>query len=313
MDDDAAAMSRLQWDEYPHVKRAVKRTLECNVVRRELAYASAHAQAVDLYRMERAVRAAEGDPLAATLDRMPPCGPYPCAVSAALFTANYDVQSLLVSQDPLVKRAEELLRATIQTLAAGARAECTFGAVLAAYLDFAAKHRDRLVATSSPAAATSPAASPALLAPPVSPMSPVSPVHPVSMPPPPLPRRRLPLGLQPYVTRLGDATVTFPTAAAWAAFVANKTLWQRLPGAPPPATLMPTDVPRPTAAATSAARPPRRPPRALDFAPVRRVSSAADAPRWRRKDDDDVADDAPPPLPVFVLAPDLEAWEAAHT
>lgn len=192
-----AALGRLLWDEYPHVKRCVKRVLEENVVRREQAYSSALQRALDLYAAERAARVASGDALAVQLARYPDATrAFPCAVSAALFTENYDIQSLLVSQDPLVKKAEDFLRSAIERMARENRHACRFDTLLAEFMVFARQHRDRVVA---------PAASGTTLD---------------------------ALGMQPFRVRLSSESVVFPTHASWAAFVANKTLWQGLVGAP---------------------------------------------------------------------------------
>lgn len=223
-------LRRLLWDEYPHVKRCVKRVLEDNLGRKEQAYPVALQRALDLYASERRHRAATADALALRLDMLGHIAgsPFPCPVAATLFTANYDVQSLLVSQDPLVKRAEEFLRATIETLAHADRFNCRFDTVLAAYLDFAARHRERIVAQSPHY--VSPEASPTPTSAAVIPLSLVI-VAPAGEGASTR-TRKLPLGLQSYTARLGGAAVVFPTAAAWAAFVANKTLWVRLVGAP---------------------------------------------------------------------------------
>lgn len=259
--------------EYPNVKRCVKRVLECNVTQLELAYAAALAQALSMYRTERRVRAMEGEALALELDALGPVGPYPCPVSATLFAFNHDVQSLLVSQDPLVKQGEEFLRTTIQSLASSRRADCCFDAVLDAYLSFAASHRDRVAARSD---------------------SPAAP----------------PLGLRPHAARLGGREVLFPTAAAWAAFVANRTLWLPLRDAPAPAQAL-SRAPSPRRRVRVVGR--GRSPSADRSPPGRRVEAGApgEESRWstvRRL----------PALhvlrarPTFLLAPDVDEWERAH-
>lgn len=272
-DDDI--LRRLLWDEYPHVKRCVKRTLEDNMSRREQAYPVALQRALELYRSERMHRAVMGESLAQHLDALGKAsGAYPCPVSATLFTANYDVQSLLVSQDPLVKRAEEFLRQTIELAAQEGRSHCRFDMVLAAYLDFASQHRDRIVAVSPQSSLDGSSA-----------------------------KRKLPLGLQPYTARMAGVPVAFPTAAAWAAFVANKTLWQRLAGAP--TFSPPTPVPAPAPA--HAPEPPR-------FARGTRMAFRRSAPcddKWA------TVREHPRPTPlgpraVFVLAPDVDEWERCH-
>lgn len=325
--DHPGGIDRLLWDEYPHVKRCVKSVLENNVIRRELAYAAALQRALDLYASERAHRAAGGDGLALSLDALGAVEPYPCAVSATLFSANYDIQSLLVSQDPLVKHAEEFLRRTIEAMAHADRFNCRFDAVVAAYLDFAARHRDRVVA------AQSPSAFPSLPVPPVTPAT-AAPV--VDLRSPLSSGTRLPLGLQPYVARLAGVRVAFPTAAAWAAFVANKTLWQRLVGAP---TLAAATLEHPEGVAAPPAAVPRK------RVPAGRVPGGGDD-RWPRRDastDDSggggggwsvvggggsrwppplaspPSSSPPPPPPpppqpraVFLLAPDVDDWERVH-
>jgi hypothetical protein len=177
----------LLWSEFPHVKRCVKRVLEDAAMTshvRELSYAAALQRTVDLYDSERAYRAAERDPLALALDALDFTPPFRCAVSAALFSANCDIASLLVSQDPLVKAGEEFLRSTVEERAVADRSLCTFEAVLDAYMSFARLHAHK--------------------------------------------------NARPVRARVGSggALYTFPFAAAWAAFIANKSLWQRLPGAP---------------------------------------------------------------------------------
>lgn len=281
-DKDDSVLRRLLWEEYPHVKRCVKRVLEDNAGRREQAYPAALQRALELYRSERTHRAAMGEDLAQNLDTLgKPAGPYPCPVSATLFTANYDIQSLLVSQDPLVKHCEEFIRQTLQTMAQANRFNCRFDALLAAYLDFAAQHRDRIVALSPSA------------------LSPASPSPSLS----PLPalatsRRKLPLGLQPYLARLAGNPVAFPTAAAWAAFVANKTLWQRLAGSP-------------TAPATATA-PTSSAPHAMGLAGegrFRRPPPASDDKWANLRSGAQKATSGAGPRAVFLLAPDVDEWE----
>lgn len=340
-------LRRLLWDEYPHVKRCVKRVLEDNLGRKEQAYPAALQRALDLYASERLHRAATADALALRLDMLGRVAgsPFPCPVAATLFTANYDVQSLLVSQDPLVKRAEEFLRATIEALAHADRFNCRFDAVLAAYLDFAACHRERIVAQS-----------PHHVSPAASPPTPTTPI-PVSLvlvaPVAPAGEgartrvRKLPLGLQPYTARLGGSAVVFPTAAAWAAFVANKTLWVRLVGAPPAA---PPPAPLPALPLAPATIRVAGKGRASDddkWATVRTLGRGPDrgsdrdrgpgaarspfttsfGPRASGHGHGRGGEYGPPPMPmptpmpgtgyrgrpVFLLAPDVDEWEARHT
>lgn len=392
-------LKRMLWDEYPHVKRCVKRVLEDNLGRKEQAYAASLQRTLDLYRSERLYRSSMLDPLSIRLDALgaPPHSPYPCPVSATLFTANYDIQSLLVSQDPLVKRAEEFLRSVIEAMAHTDRFNCRFDRVLTAYLDFAVKHLDRIIAVSPRA---SPRASPRHVSPHVSPhassrasphASPrceqVSPsthaadhildlrasatiraqaatqprvvqVTSVAHDTEPCSAPKLPLGLQPYTARLGGNAVTFPTAASWAAFVANKTLWQRLVGAPTTSLTPPRAATAATAATTRTAAPlsgrpsvvvvrpspapinvppssdeyrpfarERRPPaferrwapRASSFRPSSRTSNDDD--KWLTVRSGNVMDaraaasvSVPATArPVFLLAPDVDEWEEAHT
>lgn len=241
------ALAQLLCAEHAHVKRAVKRALEPTEPL-ELPYAAARQQAVELYAMERAVRAASGDTAAAALNVFGRSDDgYPCAVSATLFTANHDIQSLLVSRDPLVKAADEELRRAIEGLARESRDACTFDGVLAAYLKFAAAHRRRLLATRSPSAAADAYAAsggygggaysgggnavgreggggvvghdaPVFM-----------PLEVASFSALPLPPRSL---LPPFMATVGNRTIEFPTAATWAAFIANRRLWKSLPGSP---------------------------------------------------------------------------------
>ena len=173
-------------------------------------------RALALYRSERAYRRAKHEPLARELDALALHDDndndhesvedndddkdndtdtdaemaFPCAISATLFKANYDIQSLLVSLDPLVSVAEEFLRACMENLTLDATQRCTFEAVLQAYLAFFARAPTRTSDRTSR-------------------------------------RKRSPL-----LARLNGRVVAFPSGAAWAAFIANRALWSRLPGAP---------------------------------------------------------------------------------
>jgi len=156
-------------------------------------------RALILYRTDWALRHDRRDPMIARLESRPAPKPFPCDIAATLFGLNYNIQSLLVSRDPLVKQTEDALRTDMERLSKESPdGVCTFRALLDAYLAFARRHCDEIVARSK------------------------------------FPAYFLPLGIQPIrVEWDADFCVEFPSRASWAAFVSNKELWMHLPGSPP--------------------------------------------------------------------------------
>lgn len=254
---------QLLWSEFPNVKSCTKRVLEDITAfthARELPYAAALQRVMDLYDSERTYRAAQHDPLALALDALGAVPPFRCAVSAALFSANCDIASLLVSHDPLVKATEEFLRTTVEERARSDRVTCTFDVVLNAFLDFAHVHRTSLHAGSETTTT------------------------------------RFPLGMQPLRARVngGGSAYMFPSAAAWAAFVANKSLWQRLTGAPSQTETNDTNKTKDTTDTT-------------DTTETDATESTWQACCKKREPSRSMTAAA---LPVFVLAPDVhQAWK----
>jgi hypothetical protein len=266
---------QLLWSEFPNVKSCTKRVLEDITAfthARELSYAAALQRVMDLYDSERTYRAAQRDPLALALDALGAVPPFRCAVSAALFSANCDIASLLVSHDPLVKATEEFLRTTVEERARSDRVTCTFDVVLNAFLDFAHVHRTSLHAGSETTTT------------------------------------RFPLGMQPLCARVngGGSAYMFPSAAAWAAFVANKSLWQRLTGAPSQSMLplpLPLTLPLPLGSNSNVSTEPAKTEKTE--ATEETEGTWQQASCKKKEPSQSMAS-----LPVFVLAPDVhQAWK----
>jgi hypothetical protein len=161
-------------EEYPRVKKAARCVLEINEAQKELDFESSHAQVLELYEEEMQQRGEGAEAFRES--------------AHSLCRWNIDILSLLVSKDPLVKMAEEILREIIEKLSK--RGDCTFDQVVSLYLEFASAHK--LNAEKEGPSET----------------------------------------LRELQVCLGDKKIAFPSHVSWAVFAANKSLWDRLQGAP---------------------------------------------------------------------------------